>query len=155
MGKQSYIGSKKVTGVRAIEDEKTPQGGQMTEVQFEDGSIEKMPDIRYKAMLSDSKSDASSAQDKLLKHVAGTIYGYMHEFDIRIGESQPLINEIIDLVNSGAIRATNLLWGVEHSDERSLLSINRVLQQKYGAGDGNDEGASNGEGAPGKDTDEK
>lgn len=155
MEKQTYIGERKVIGVKDS-DKETPQGNKIIEVQYEDGISEFMPKLRYDSIVTEEKTDASSAQDKLLKTVASAVYGFMHEYDVKMAEIDPLLNNIVTLVNNGSIKATNQLWGVENADDRSMLMINEVLNNNYVEPIQNKNGSSSsGEGTSGENQKQK
>jgi hypothetical protein len=130
MGEQ-YIEEKKVMTVE-VTDEKTPLGSDVLLVRFEEGEPMKLADSKFKAIVTAEKSDATSARNALVNDLGKKMYAAMMEYGLKFSEIDPVLNEIVRLVNDGQNHANDILWGNTGYD-RSLLDVNRVLLTKYAA----------------------
>lgn len=122
---QQYIAEKKVLGVEKVE-EQTPAKNEMVKVLFEDSSVEIMPKMRFDIIVTNKISDASTVQKTLKEKVSATLYGALHEYGVKYGEADEIINYAADLVNVGYEAARDIIWGFEHRF-LPLNEINKVL----------------------------
>jgi hypothetical protein len=127
-----FYEEKEITGVRVIEGDMTPAGGQMVELAIKDGTPIRMTGARYKAMVSAEKSDASKARAQLVQEVGGKIYAMLMEYGVLLPEVDHCFDMAINLVNNAIERSQNVLWGVDAAHQRSLLMVNDVLKKAYG-----------------------
>lgn len=132
-------------GVTPI-DTKTPAGGEMVKVIFEDGSDETMPKVRFELLVTSEVSDASTCQKKIRARLGAMLYSTLHEYGIKVGEVNGISDAMVDLVNAGYKKAEEVLFGYETS-EVPLLEINSILL-KYNA-----EKATDGATSPGGEPD--
>ncbi len=113
-------------GIVDLPEIKTPAGNEMVRVNFEDGTKEDMPKKRLEMIVTNTVSDASEVQRKIQSHVGAYIYGSLHEFGIKMGEAEEILNAASTYVNSGYEKARDIKWGVTHRF-LPLLDINNVL----------------------------
>lgn len=123
---EKYIADKKVAAVVGPLEIKTPSLQEMVEVQFEDGSKEIMPQRRYETISTTEISDASTVQATLEKRVAASLFGMLHEYGVKLGEVEEILNEVSNFTNSGYEKARDIKWGVAHKF-LSLIDVNNVL----------------------------
>lgn len=146
---QDYVGDKAVTSVIDTE-KKTPLGGKMLKVCYENGTYEYMPEKRFLIIKTDKPSDASTVRGMLLAHstreIGSVVYGMLHEFGVKLSEVEPILNQAVVLANAASEKATNLLWMVDFADERTLNQINDILLEHV-ANKHNNAGSPVGEGA--------
>lgn len=147
-----YVEEKKVKAVTPVEGEETPLGEPIFLITFEDDSSTKMTSRKFQSMQTLEKSDATSARNALTKDLGQQIYALMMEYGIKFAEIDPVLNEVVRLVNDGQNAALDILWGTDAYD-RSLLDVNRVLLTKYGeeSPENNDESAPEGGSADSED----
>jgi len=131
----NYIGEKEVKGFSETGD-RTPGGSTMVKVEYVDGSSDVMSHTRYLTVVGEEKLDATQLRDKLAKRVASMIYGVLHEYDVKLGEVDFVLDNVATLVNGAIERATNHKFGVEYADQRTLIMINNILLEA------NNDGAS-------------
>ena len=128
--KQYFIGSRGVANV-VDTGRKTPMGGIMLKVNFEDGSYEYMPEKRFDIIKTEAASDVNYVKGILCTHVTrdvgSAVYSMMLEFGCKLSEIDSITNQVIVMTNSGAEKASNLLWGIDYADERTLNKINDIL----------------------------
>lgn len=147
----SYIADKKIKDTKEA-GYATPQGTPIIEVEYEGGAVERMSHIRYELIVTDKKSDLNEVREKLTKRLGAMIYSIMIEYDLKLDEIDPVLNTAADMVNGASREAANQLFGVSHSDERSLVMINKILWDKHG--DKSDDGSpSAGDGTSGENQD--
>ncbi len=127
---EQYIADKKVLGVNVLEGVLTPAKNEMVKVLFEDGSDEVMPKMRFEMIVTDKISDASSVQTKIQNHVGSYLFTTLHEFGIKMGEVEGILNSTSDFVNGGYTKARNIKWGFEH-ELLPLIEVNNVLLENY------------------------
>lgn len=133
---ENYIADKKVLAISVLEDIKTPAKNEMVKVMFEDGTEEIMPKRRYEMIVTPTISDASSVQTKIQNHVGSYLFGTLHEFGIKMGEVENILNATSDFVNGGYVKARNIKWGYEH-EFLPLIEVNNVLLENNAKQDNN------------------
>jgi hypothetical protein len=126
---EQYISDKKILGVTEIEKQ-TPAGNKMVEVIFEDNSKEVMPKMRFDIIVSDEISNASKVQEVISSTVGSYLLGVLHEYGIKMGEADNILNATGDAVNVGYEKARDLKWGISHRF-LPLLDVNDVLRENY------------------------
>jgi hypothetical protein len=121
----TFIGEKRIASAAVIE-EKSPAGNEMVKVVYEDGAEEVMPKLRSELLISDKRSDASTVQSTLKVRVAAMMYSTLHEYGVKMGEVNSIIDAVTLLVNSGYDKARTLKFGFEF-DQLPLIEINKIL----------------------------
>lgn len=122
----TYIKDKKVLGITTI-DKKTPSGGEMIQVLFENGATAIMPKTRYNLVKSNEVLDASKFQMNVRRSVGSIVYGILHEYGLTFGETNNVLDEAAELTQSAADKATNILFNVEYPEDRTVNQINDIL----------------------------
>ena len=126
---EQYIEDKKVLGVTILE-EKTPGGNSMVSVAFEDGTFEVMPEARFNIIKTSEISNASQVQEKILSQVGAVLYGMLHEYGIKMGEAEEVLNSTSTYINSGYEKARDIIWGISHR-KLPLIQINKILIKEH------------------------
>lgn len=141
-----FIGELEVTGYRTVEDETTPAGGAVIEVMFEDGSTQRFAEAKFNAIKTAEKSDATAARNLLVKDAGRKLYALLMEYGPGLYEVDHILNEAVRLANDATEQAMNVLWGVQHAGQRTLLDVNKILSKHYVSGEGQtgEEKADNG-----------
>jgi sensor c-di-GMP phosphodiesterase-like protein len=126
-----YLEEKEIAEVKLLDD-KTPLGGAIYEVTFGNGfgKPKKITAKKYNAIITQEKSDATSARERLVKKIGADIYAVMMEYGLNFSEIDPTLNEVVRLINDAQNTAIDHLWGNSAYD-RSILDVNRVLLEKY------------------------
>ncbi len=128
--KQYFIGSRGVANV-VDTGKKTPMGGVMLKVNFEDGGYEYMPEKRFDIVKTEQATDATYVRGLLSAHVTrdvgSAVYSMMLEFGCKLSEIDSITQQVIVMTNAGAEKASNLLWGIDYANERTLNKINDIL----------------------------
>jgi len=122
---EQYIGNEKIFTVHEVE-EKTPSGESMVKVSFENGKSEIMPKKRLELINSLEVSDATKVQETINKTVSSMLFAVLHEYGIKMGEVNGVIDSTVKLVNSGLSKASDILWGFEYPD-LPLNKVNEIL----------------------------
>jgi len=123
---EKYIADKKVLALVAL-DGKTPAGNKMISVNFVDGTQEAMPEMRFNIISTNEISDASTVQTKIRNHVGSYLLGVLHEFGIKMGEADMVLNSAGDAVNLSYERARDIKWGGISHSMLPLIEVNNVL----------------------------
>ncbi len=147
---EKYIGARKVIGISVVDGKSTPLKNEIIKVTYEDGTSEEMSKKRYDIIATDTVSDATSAGDLIRKEVGSYIYAVMHEYGIKYGEIDAILDQVTLLVNNATEKATNILYGVEHPSERTLLCINDILIKKHESEENTNGSPSDGSGSDSK-----
>jgi len=130
MNTQNFIGPKAVANVVVLEW-KTPNGDEMLHVFYDDGTNEKVSKKRFE-LLSLSKVSTYSEMAKVLTgRIAATIYGLLHEYDVRWGEVNAVFQAVSDLTDNGLEKATNILFDTDSKLEIPLNKINEILTKEH------------------------
>lgn len=144
----NYINDKKIVTV-TISEEKTPAGNEIIVVHFEDGTKESMPKLRFELLVSEEKSSLTESFNKVKARVSAMLFSTMHEYGIKWGEINPIIEAMGQLCDNGFQKANDIKWGCDR-DEISLIDINKTLAQN--ATTSNNESTSTGSGTNKEDT---
>ncbi len=123
---EHYIANKKVLTVIGPLDQKTPAGNEMVKVAFEDGTEEIMPKTRFELIVTEEKSDATVVQNKLKMKVGAMLFSVLHEYGIKMGETNDISDAMIRLVNTGYEKARDIKFGSEFLD-LPLIEVNKIL----------------------------
>lgn len=132
----SWIGSDKITIVSEI-DQKTPMGSPMVEVTFENGKQELMPKKTYEIVVTDVASDASIVQRAKFNQMVPAVKAIICEYDLKVSEIQPLLQEIAASIDNNFARATNFAWTKDDTSwkpnsnplyERSILEADVIIR---------------------------
>jgi hypothetical protein len=149
---EKYIGNQKVLAVVEIakEEMKTPAGQEFVSVSFEDGTKEVMPKMRYELIVSDTISDASKVQEKIKSVVGTNLFGALHEFGIKFGEIDGVVDACVNLANAGFRKAQDIMFNFTQP-EIPLNVINKILIEDHAKQNSNGVG-SKGSGADSSDS---
>ena len=126
---ENYIGDKKVMTVAETEF-KTPGKADIVKVYFEDGTSEVMPKMRFEMIKKTEVTSASEFQKTINDKVGSYIFSMLHEFGIKMGEVESILNSTSDYVNGAYLKARNIKWGIEH-EVLPLLDVNNVLLEDH------------------------
>lgn len=126
---EQYIADKKIITV-AIKEKKTPAGLEIVEVFFEDNTSLVMPKKRFELVVSDEKKDASYVQDMVKNHIGSVLYSTILEYGVNWGEVNMVGDMMVEFVNEGFKKASDVLWGKE-KELISLIEINSILVENY------------------------
>lgn len=138
---EQYIADKKILGVTESEI-KTPGGVNMIKVLFEDNTFEVMPRMRFEIVVSDKMSDATTVQNSIKDAVGKSLFLVMHEYGIKTGEIDGVLDQCTEFVNNGLKKASDILFGFERADI-TLNTINHILLEQH-AKENNDGAGSTG-----------
>lgn len=129
---EKYIADRKVLAVVEIpmEEHKTPAGNEFVSVNFEDGTKEVMPKMRYELISTNEQSDLSEVQKKLNNTIGANLFGALHEFGVKFGEVDGIMDVCVNLANSGFHKAQDIMFGFKQPDI-PLNEINKILDEDY------------------------
>lgn len=100
---------------------KTPGGGDMVEVSFENGTKEIMPKRRLETIAISSETQGKPLEDKRLLQdaLANTFFGVMMEFGVKAGE----VDQILDMVTARVQKAFDNSCKIKFGFEKSLTPL--------------------------------
>lgn len=124
-----FIGEKQIAVVEVLEA-KTPSQNEMVKVTYVDGSFEEMSKMRLELISTEEVSDASGVQKTINSKVSAHLFGVLHEFGIKYGEVEGILNATAALLDSGYIKARDLKFGFSQ-DKLPLIEINNILLENY------------------------
>ena len=141
----NFLGDKVVGNVIILGDVKTPSGLEMVKVVFEDGNFEIMPKKRFEMIVTDEVGDLTAIRNKIRTQIGSTMFSLLHEYGIKVGEVDSVLDEIAQLVNNGVTKALNQVLGVEDKLDITLININEILLKNAKPTETNDAATSNGD----------
>ena len=129
---EKYITEKRVLAALEIskDEQKTPGGNEFVLVSFEDGTKEVMPKMRFEMIVTDKISNATQVQETIKAKVAANIFGMLHEFGIKFGEIDGIMDAVVNLANSGFHKSQDILFGFNQPNI-PLNNINKILVEDY------------------------
>lgn len=139
---EQYIADKRVLGVTVV-DEKTPAQSEMVKVIFEDNTEEVMPKMRFELVVTGEISNASAVQAKIREKVGSTLYSILHEYGVKFGEIEGIVDSCVQFANSGLEKATDILFK-NTQQFLPLIEINKILIQNAKNGDNESSSAGSG-----------
>lgn len=129
---QNFIGRKAVDNI-VDTGRKTPMGGIMLKVCYEDGSYEYMPEKKFNILKTKEAVDDTYVRGQIVtyvtKEVGSAVYTMLLEFGCKLSETEPIMNQVVALINAGTDKVNNILWAVDYADQRTLNQINDILTQ--------------------------
>jgi len=125
---EQYIGQEKIQDVLDLENQKTPGGESIVEVTFEGGKKEVMPKRRLELLVVSAEEgyETIEIRNKINAQIGAMIFGLMHEYGIKVGEVDSLVDHTVNLVNNAHSKAKEILIGFEQL-ETPLNIINKIL----------------------------
>lgn len=135
-----YIADKQIKTVLTLET-KTPSGKEMVSVTYMDDSVEVMPLERLETVSSETQSDASTVQQTLKKKVSAMLYLTMHEYGLKMGEVEGILEATSALVNNGYEKAIEVLMGTEYIF-LPLNNVNDILMKNAKPEEENNDGTA-------------
>ncbi len=142
---ESFIADKKIFAVTDLE-ERSPLDNPMVKVMFEDDSFEVMPKARFELIKTPELSDLSAVQVLLRKRVGSVLFSWLHEYGIKMGEVNGVVDAVTNLVNAGYEQARDYVFKCEYMD-LPLIEINKLLLKQKDGENSNNGTASTGGGA--------
>ncbi len=124
---EQYIADKKIELVVVLEGQTTPNGAEMVEVSYTDGTKEVMPKKRLELVSTEEKSSATELRNTMCARVGALMYSIMHEYGVKWGEINAIMEATGALCDDGFYKASNINFGVEDKDQVTLISINNIL----------------------------
>lgn len=125
-----FIGDREIKTV-VTSDLKTPMLAPVYLVTYIDGKSEFVSQLLYDLVMTPNKSDSTTVREILVRKIGGGLFGYLNEFGLSLSELDPVLDEVVRLVNDCSDKATNILWGVEHPKLRNLLMVNQILMKNF------------------------
>jgi len=107
---------------------KTPLGDNILEVHFTDDTSQIITEKVKNKIESSEASDASTVQGIKVGSLAHDILVLMREYNLELGEIDPLLKLIVESVNQNSERASNKLWNVDFPEQRTFLQIDEILK---------------------------
>jgi|6_EtaG_2_1085325.scaffolds.fasta_scaffold32914_2 hypothetical protein len=135
---EQYIEDKQIRTVIQL-DEKTPSKADMVKVIFEDDTDEAMPKLRFELLVTEEISDATNALQTLVGRVSSLCFGALHEYGVKRGEVNVVMDGVVGLVNDGFNKAQDILWGFD-SENIPLIEVNKVLLRNVQTDEDNNNG---------------
>lgn len=123
---EKFIADKKVLTVTVLEDQTTPTKQEMVKVTFTDESTETMPKLRFELISTEKVSDATGVQNKIKEKVGADLFSLLHEYGIKFGEIEGVVETCVNFANAGLERATDVLFGFTQRN-LPLIEINKIV----------------------------
>ena len=130
--KTQFIGKKKIVKTKLTE-EKTPKGGDIIEVVYEDFTIEHLSKIMFEKCVSYESCDETILRDKRIFPVVEDVLSILCEWGIKVGELQymsALLNRSLDNNSNQALLELLSSWMTKPKslDDISMITIDRILK---------------------------
>lgn len=126
---KQYIGDKEISFVTDIDD-KTPIGSDMVLVSFADGTSRRFPKMLYKRLAQDHQIDATSLRTLWVDPLINQVIVLMQESDLKMEDIDYFVNTMLASIEQKCNVANARLYGVDFYPQRSLLAIERILNDK-------------------------
>jgi len=129
-----FVGPNKITEISAIEM-RTPKGGYIFEVGYEDGTKEIYPETGFMLVVSDEAKDFNHIRDARVQAMVPEILNTIKEYDIPYEQFTWLMSQVAAQWQNHFNRANAVLWfgdasryvpGSDTTDRLSLLMADRV-----------------------------
>src|SRR3990167_6833897 len=104
-----YIGEKKIVGIKDT-DETTPGNVGIVEVQYKDGSIERLSNLMYEVSISKRACDASELREKRIVKVVAETLQLLRDWGVKVGELSYFSSVLNNSLNINTEKATRKLW---------------------------------------------
>lgn len=133
--KDQYLGPFKVMGI-VKQKVKTPLGGEVVEVLYENRPSEIMPTKAVDMFSTSEPTDFTSLQKKRFDYLIPKLIEQMSEVDVRMFELSSLVAKVHETVTDHFERASNYLWtgddrnwvvGINYMNNRTIMETHKVL----------------------------
>lgn len=121
-----YIGDKKILAIQNI-SETTPIGSEMVLVTFESGTPKKIPKALAERLQTDLPIDATQLRSKWVDPIVNQVIVLMQENDMKYEDMDYLITLLLTSIDDKCSRANAHLYGVDFYPQRTILSVERVI----------------------------
>lgn len=131
-----FVGPDEILSVDSLK-EKTPKGSEIVKVNFKSGKSKIYPTLALEYVVTDEISDYNTLQMKKFTPVIRQFMEIIAEYDVNVGEIEPLMRNIATNLDNTFNRATNLLWGGNDKDfapgfdpmySVSLLQAHKIIK---------------------------
>lgn len=131
-----FIGPDEVVSVEVTED-KTPKGNNVVKVFLKSGRNKIYPENVLEYVLTDTVSDYNTLQMNKFTPVIRQFMEIVAEYDLNVGEVEPLLRNIAANIDNSFNRATNFLWsgddgqfaaGFDPMYSVSLLQAHKIIK---------------------------
>ena len=104
-----FIASDEIVTISQSE-QKTPQGGDMIEVEFKNGRTCSYPVKTIPYLVTDKSTDYNSLQDRKFEPIIRELVDVLFEYDVKLGEFQALLQAVGKRVDDHLNRAMHYMW---------------------------------------------
>lgn len=124
-----FIGPNEVLFVTDLVDEKTPLGNDMVLVNFGDGKDKKLPKMIFNCLVTDAPINLEELRQRWVDPVVNQTIVLLQEADIVMDDMVYFNQTLLNSIDYKSERAIAKLYGVDFYSQRSLLQIEKVLNE--------------------------
>jgi hypothetical protein len=127
---KTYIGDREVLTIVDVEGETTPIGSSLVNVTFVDGVTKKYPKVLAINLQTTEPIDLTQLRSKWIDPVVNQIIVLMQEADIKMDDIGYLLDTLASSIEHKSMVSMNKLFGINHPGERTLLQMERIINDK-------------------------
>ena len=122
-----FVGKKEIV---TIEDtgSKTPLGGNIVKVSFDDGTQEILTEKILNLIRTEAEVDETELRRLRVTPIAQEVLILMRESNTKVSEVEFLFQIIATSIDENFTKATNQLWNVEFAGDRTFLQADEILK---------------------------
>jgi len=129
-----FIGQKQIKETKTLE-EKTPSGGEIVEVLYEDESKETFSKMMFDEIKSETSCDLTELRDKRVRPIVASVLLIFREWGMKISETayfSALLNNSLDMNKDEAQKELWKQWlpTIQSLDDVDFVTVDRVLKSK-------------------------
>ena len=137
--KEQYIGPYKVFALVKIDDYKTPSGGEVIKVLFENKPFQIMSQKSFDSFVSDEPIEPTLYRDKITEEISTEIIKTIMEYNLSYADLTYALKIASSRMIDGYERAINALWtgddsqwtsGIPYVDTRSIMEADMIQKSK-------------------------
>jgi hypothetical protein len=127
-----YIGQKKIKET-IVTDEKTPGGGDIIAITYEDGLTETFSKLMYNEIVSEEMCDLTDLRDKRVRPIVASVLLIFREWGMKVGETAYFSALLNNSLEHNKDEAQKELWrqfmpSIISLDDVDFVGIDRVLK---------------------------
>lgn len=120
-----YLGKESVKNIVVLED-KTPNGAELSEVEFESGKKEVIPTFFLTQIITENPIETIDFVNNQMNIVSSALLSVLLEHNVRLADIGRLLDKMVMSVNQNLKNADAIHWG-KNEEDKKMLDVHKLL----------------------------